>query len=451
MGSYGRPGYTRNHKTMNDVDIDELRQARFIGLMCPPASPQARALVDHVIHVIAQTEKRRRARKTDDLSAFKTAVGLIVGDLLIAIMSKEPRWSYHPMSTATFGDRPVGYKIFKQIMGAMEIAGLVEVAKGRNSRGIVFDEGAAPIYSPGLATRFRPTEVFMLMAEKAGINEGGPRKHFIHQLPKHVIEVRGKSTNTGRIKIKGSKIRTPHNEKSRAMEADLLELNKFLASFDLEGASFSGYRRLFSNGDVEGFDFQWGGRIYGVGDHNYQLLKKEDRRKLKINGDEVIEIDINASYLTILHGINGYPLPEREDIYAIADLPREIVKAWITATIGHHTFHTRWPKAALDELKDKGVVKPKTMAMKALEPVIVEHFPMLSDWSSSHVRWADLMFIESEIVIGTMLELMWSYGIPCYSVHDSIIVRKSDTELALDLLSQQFSSKTGIRPKLKVK
>ena len=61
------------------------------------------------------------------------------------------------------------------------------------------------------------------------------------------------------------------------------------------------------------------------------------------------------------------------------------------------------------------------------------------------------MFIESEIVIGTMLELMRSYSAPSFPVHDSIIVRKSDAELALDILSQQFSSKTGIRPKLKVK
>ena len=34
------------------------------------------------------------------------------------------------------------------------------------------------------------------------------------------------------------------------MEADLKSLNKFLAGFELEGGSFSGYRRLFSNGDI---------------------------------------------------------------------------------------------------------------------------------------------------------------------------------------------------------
>ena len=48
---------------------------------------------------------------------------------------------------------------------------------------------------------------------------------------------------------------------------------------------------------------------------------------------------------------------------------------------------------------------------------------------------------QSEFIIGTMLELMRSYGAPSFPVHNSIIVRKSDTELALDILSQQFSSK----------
>ena len=77
---------------------------------------------------------------------------------------------------------------------------------------------------------------------------------------------------------------------------------------------------------------------------------------------------------------------------------------------------------------------------------------MLADWPSQRVTWADLMFIESEIVIGHNVGTYHrGYGAPSFPVHDSIIVRKSDTELALDILSQQFSSKTGIRPKLKVK
>ncbi|MDA9897534.1 hypothetical protein N9D90_01880 [Alphaproteobacteria bacterium] len=144
-------------------------------------------------------------------------------------------------------------------------------------------------------------------------------------------------------------------------------------------------------------------------------------------------------------------MPQRDDLYGIGEIDRTIIKAWVSSTMGHHSFHTRWPRNAIQEIKDAGIEKPKKMTMTSLQPTVLDHFPMLADWPSGRVTWANLMFTESEIIIGTMLELMRSYGAPSFPVHDSIIVRKSDTELALDILSQQFSSKTGIRPKLKVK
>ena len=74
------------------------------------------------------------------------------------------------------------------------------------------------------------------------------------------------------MKIKGKKPKFGHTEMSRAMEANVKSLNKFLAGFELEGGSFSGYRSLFSNGDIAGFDLQWGGCLYGVGDYSYQYI-----------------------------------------------------------------------------------------------------------------------------------------------------------------------------------
>ena len=188
------------------------------------------------------------------------------------------------------------------------------------------------------------------IADQAGVHHGSARKHF-PPTPQQRYRGKGESTTVRGIKTKGKKLKLAHTEKSRAMEADVKSLNKFLAGFELEGGSFSGYRRLFSNGDIDGFDFQWGGRLYGVGDYSYQNIKKTERQKMNIGGEEVVEIDINASYLTILHGIAGHPLPNRDDLYAIGGYNRTIVKAWIT-TIGHHGFHTRWPKNAIQEIKD---------------------------------------------------------------------------------------------------
>ena len=84
------------------------------------------------------------------------------------------------------------------------------------------------------------------------------------------------------------------------------------------------------------------------------------------------------------------------------------------------------------------------MTMPSLQPTILEHFPMLADWPSQRMTWADLMFIESEIVIGTMLELMSGlFSISSFPVHDSIIVRKSDTELAFDIPLSAILFKNG--------
>ena len=35
---------------MTDYDITEIADARYMGLMCPSASPEARALVNDIIH-----------------------------------------------------------------------------------------------------------------------------------------------------------------------------------------------------------------------------------------------------------------------------------------------------------------------------------------------------------------------------------------------------------------
>ena len=91
------------------------------------------------------------------------------------------------------------------------------------------------------------------------------------------------------------------------------------------------------------------------------------------------------------------------------------------------------------------------MTVKAVEKVVLEHFPLMRDWPKQEVRWSNLMFIESEVIIGTMQELMLQYQVPSLPVHDCIIVRKSDQELGMSILSEQFRKIVGIEPRLKVK
>ena len=74
---------------MADIDINDLTQARFMGLMCPASSPQSKLLVNDLVDILIKTEQRQRARKPDDMAAFRNGVSLITGDLLIAMEMKE--------------------------------------------------------------------------------------------------------------------------------------------------------------------------------------------------------------------------------------------------------------------------------------------------------------------------------------------------------------------------
>jgi hypothetical protein len=282
-------------------------------------------------------------------------VDLIIGDLLIGLHTREAGWSYLSMSNSAFSDRPVGYKTFKPIVVTLEAVGLIEVSLGRNSKNIQFEKSDKVTYSPGFATRFKPAPLLVSMAEKAGVDGKAVTKHFPSKLPKQVIDLRARPQNNRGHKIKGRKLKFTHTEKTKAMEAEVKELNQFLVSFDLDGARLSKFRRLFHEGDIKGFDFKWGGRLYGVGDFNCQGMRKTDRPNLLINGEPISVIDINASYLSILHGISGYALPDRADIYDIGSVDGRIIKIWISKTMGHTTFHGGWRKSAMQMFKEAGV------------------------------------------------------------------------------------------------
>ena len=62
---------------MTDHDITEIADARYMGLMCPPASPEAKVLVADIVNSIEQAEQRQRARTAAYDAAFRSAVGLI--------------------------------------------------------------------------------------------------------------------------------------------------------------------------------------------------------------------------------------------------------------------------------------------------------------------------------------------------------------------------------------
>lgn len=237
-------------------------------------------------------------------------------------------------------------------------------------------------------------------------------------------------------------------DEAHEQQAVMREVNDFLFAHKLSGAVFNGLKRVYSDFTDDGsYQFDKGGRLYAFGEDNFQRLKKEERAKLKINGEKVCEIDIHASFLTILHGIMNKPMPNRANLYDITDLPRMVVKSWInnSITMGHPI--SRWPKETMEEFAKEMPDYKYPTAPKA-GAKILEHYKFLDDLDAAGLDWRRLHNIEGGMMLEAVRKLS-RLGIAAYPIHDSLIVSKQFKQQCFDLLSECFFKATGTVPLLK--
>lgn len=226
-------------------------------------------------------------------------------------------------------------------------------------------------------------------------------------------------------------------------------LNDFLAAQTVEPFGPIFLRRIFSNGDLPGFDWNCGGRLYALGSDNFQTAKRKDRSSMLINGQTTKEIDLRASHLSLLVGLGHMPISVLDgDPYQVQGLPREVVKQWVTMTMSHGKRHQRWPSQAKRELKDKhGWELTTDFPIIPTGDAILAKLPILgSEGEALSVSWGELQFIESEILLNTMEELAFGHGVASLPVHDSLVVPESDVELAASTLKDAFKSSVGVEP-----
>ena len=215
----------------------------------------------------------------------------------------------------------------------------------------------------------------------------------------------------------------------RQQQVVMSELNEFLFKQDMQGAEFTGLKRVFSDYTDDGsYQFNKGGRLYAFGTEHYQRMNKDERALIKINGEETVEIDIHASFLTLIQKVLNIPLPNRSDLYEITDYPRYIVKAWINQTISNGGRKDKWGKGTLADFK-KELGGSKFPTSKEVGEQVLKYYPFLGDLRAAGVGWQTLHYIEAEALIKTLEELL-KLGIPAYPIHDRIIVKKSNFEVS---------------------
>jgi hypothetical protein len=145
------------------------------------------------------------------------------------------------------------------------------------------------------------------------------------------------------------------------------------------------------------------------------------------------------------------PLGDREDPYARAGIARDVAKLWCIASFGASTPKRRWPAEMVKEYqKSTGQDLRKVAKASEVAKAMLSAFPALQKLEEHPHIWADLQFGEAEAVIGTMLILIRRHGVPSYSMHDGIIVPRSEAELAHSLLLKEYRRVVGVEPMLTV-
>lgn len=225
------------------------------------------------------------------------------------------------------------------------------------------------------------------------------------------------------------------------------EINEYLWSQKITGTKFNGLFRGFNNYSDDDYKFDQGGRLYNQGE-GFQSLSKAKRKHIRINDQETIEIDIKASHLSILHGLFGLALPEG-DPYDFEDIPRDIVKQWMTISLSLAAALKQWPHQTRNELTSQFHDMSKWTAPVVSKAALIK-YPFLSMMNNCDHGWAKLQFMESEILIRTMLELMNGHDVPSLPVHDSLIVPRDRSGLVEGIMKKHFKQSLGINVQLEV-
>jgi hypothetical protein len=435
------------------ISQEELQAATYASLRAHPISEKAAALVstlaamldDHAIVTGARKNKRKSTAEKLDY-----ALGAFLADLLRGYGDGEPTpnpWVYRSMHAKSFTGDSVSYRTFASLVDGLTQLGLLQPVDGHE----VSDEDRGKF-----AARFRATPALLAFCSEHAVDPAKVHDHFEfeYDLPTEVVELR--ATKQGEYWVKTKPVGKPmeFNREGivQSLQANVKELNEFFAQQKLRGGSHHGYVRIFHNGDNPRFFWNMGGRLYSQHfTDSYQVMNAEKRLKMTINGGPVAEIDIRASYLTIFLSLHGIQLPDGDpyELPGLGPEHRNAVKQWMVATFGNSKPIVRWPPRMLQkspELKQHRVSTITTAALKK--------YPALAAWGQPLRTvihgWADLMWMESNVLQSTMLVLKREYQIPSLSVHDSLIVPAHNAETARTVLMEKFQDQREVTPLLKI-
>lgn len=412
-----------------------------MSLLGSTISDLAKDAIDHLAAQIFQATASRAKPGT----AYIIALGAATADLLKATSHTPPRPCFRPMGAGSFTDGPIGYHAFKRVLDDLEREGFVERVSG-----------TAPTRdTQGVVTRIIPSIRFTDFMARSGIHEMNRAVHFHYPAQWRAVDPiqlkAGRTFNRSWKKVAGKRLQVNFSEPLPALLADEVRtINQHIARNRFSFADDVTLFRGFNLGDQEGYAWNKGGRLYCHGG-SYQSLSKEERQFITINDSKTVEMDISACHITIAHGLCETSLPNRSDLYDVEGVPRDVLKMFITLYLGQGKCPRMWTPDQrqrynardLDRLANEHPIQH--VAKQAMV-----HLPVLGMVTERGLSWADFQFIESQVMVKTLLSLAKDHDICALPVHDSLIVPVEDAEQAKAILSHSFHQNCRVLPTINI-
>lgn len=430
------------------VPVEADGEGHYMSLINRPSSQSAKALTERLATEVHATLERQRGVT----AKLKQAIGAIIADLMLAATDEGGGYAYRSTGSDAFTDLPVGKKAFLDAMSGLEALGYITRTKGYYTLGIITRDRAST---------FKPTQDFMDLAASSGVLSVDWSVHFeVTRRSKRLKNaVVLKSSSRRKFDNYGDKI------PGTIMSLDRLhpivieschmvdDINAYLLMQKLENCPLYAFRRIFNNGNVDGHGYSHGGRIYGLG-RSYQNMKKEERRQIRINGEPAVELDIKCCQPTILAARMGEPLEPGFFPYDGTEFDRDIIKMFITQTLGGTGKANRWSsnsneKWAKINAKRGRATYPRLQRAAPFGKVrtaAIKRWPLIGKWKDIHYQWYDLQFIESEVVLKATHFLATKRDICALPLHDALLVPASKADEAERVLSRCFVEVVGVEP-----
>ncbi|MCJ0980938.1 hypothetical protein MTX35_24875 [Rhodococcus sp. ARC_M12] len=255
-----------------------------------------------------------------------------------------------------------------------------------------------------------------------------------------------------------------HNSWTRQVEMEMRSLDDVQRgqTLTLDGAILP-HSRLIRKFNT---DFHRGGRAYSVGPGTWQTLASCDRRRLYVDGEPTVEIDMCNLHLRLALALSGAVAPYELDLYddiprlgGVGTCDRSLMKVVCSAALSGdnreqvvHSLAEQFCELPVAPPVGAGGAKGGASSLypfvEMLIGSLVERYPSITPLLFKDVG-VTLQRTDSDLVHEIRLEIMRNHGFAPYPVHDSVIVPATAT-LAVTALITDVLNGQGYKIPLRV-